>query len=279
MRKMILPPNYLRFREKAMSTKSEIVASIEAAQVELEQALAKLDTLPALDSGTVRTTAHTLGNYLNITSACVQLLQMALVDHPDPEVKMWLLSLERTSELMAHLARQLTNASAATDVPFVPEKVNLAVMARRTAAFYETMANSKKLQILAELQQPADVRGDRIALAAVLDNLLSNAVKYSPPGKRIVVRVTNEPGHVLCTVTDEGPGLSATDQARLFHQGARLSPTPTAGESSTGYGLYIAKRLIERMGGSIWCDTGPGQGCKFSFRLPRFEEDQPRQAV
>jgi hypothetical protein len=65
-----------------MSTKSEIVASIEAAQVELEQALAKLGTLPPLDLGTVRTRAHTLGNYLNITSAGVQLLQMVLMDHP-----------------------------------------------------------------------------------------------------------------------------------------------------------------------------------------------------
>lgn len=257
-----------------MSTKTEIMASIQAAQGELEQALARLTELPALDWSTVRTAAHTLGNYLNITMACVQLLRMTLAAHPDPEVQMWLLSLERTSELMTHVARQLTNASAASDVPLIPERVNLAVMAQRAAAFYEAMANSKNLQIVCELQESAEVRADRIALAAVLDNLFSNAVKYSPRGKRIVVRVATETGHIVCTVADEGPGLTSADQTRLFQPGTRLSPTPTGGETSTGYGLFIAKRLIERMGGSIWCNTGPGQGCKFSFRLPEYVEDQ-----
>jgi signal transduction histidine kinase len=176
-------------------------------------------------------------------------------------------------ELMAHTTRQLTTASVESDVPLIPEKVDLAKMARRIAVFYETMANPKKLQILCELQEPADVRADRIALAAVLDNLLSNAVKYSPLGKRINVRVTTEAGHVVCTVADEGPGLTSDDQAKLFQQGVRLSSKPTGGETSTGFGLFITKRLIERMGGSIRCETAPGQGCKFSFRLPAFVED------
>jgi signal transduction histidine kinase len=260
-----------------MSIKSEIIASIEAAKVELQEALAHLEEFPEIDWGMVRTAAHTLGNYLNITTACIQLMEMELENHPNPEIGIWLLSLARTAELMAHTTRQLTTASAESDVPLVPEKVDLAKMVRRIAAFYETMANPKKLQILCDLQEPAEVRADRIALAAVLDNLLSNAVKYSPLGKQINVRVTTEPGHVVCTVANEGPGLTSEDQASLFQQGARLSPTPTGGEVSTGFGLFITKRLIERMGGSIWCDTGPGQGCKFSFRLPLFVEDQPRQ--
>jgi signal transduction histidine kinase len=251
-----------------MSTKAEIVASIEAAKVELEQALTQLAELPALDWGTVRCAAHTLGNYLNITTACVQLLEMALADHPDQEVQMWLQSLERTTDLMTYVARQLTNASAASDLPLLPEKVNLCLMTQRMAAFYEAIAKPKKLQIVCELQDGAEVRADRIALAAVLDNLFSNAVKYSPIGKRVEVRLTTEPAYVVCSVANEGPGLTGADQARLFQQGARLSSTPTGGETSTGFGLFIAKRLIERMGGSISCETAPGQGCKFSFRLP-----------
>jgi signal transduction histidine kinase len=261
-----------------MSSKAEIVASIEAAKIDLEQALAHLAELPALDWETVRLAAHTLGNYLNITTACVQLREMALADHPDQEVQMWLQSLERTTDLMTYVARQLTNASAASDVPLQPEEVNLSLMTQRMAAFYESIAKPKHLQIVCQVQDRAEVRADRIALAAVLDNLFSNAVKYSPIGKRIDARVTTEPGYAVCSVANEGAGLASADQARLFQQGVRLSSKPTAGETSTGFGLFITKRLIERMGGSIWCATAPEQGCKFSFRLPLFVENQPRQA-
>jgi hypothetical protein len=105
-----------------LSTKAEVAASIEAAKVELEQALAHLTQLPALDWGSVRRGAHTLGNYLNINNACVQLLQMSLADYPDQEVKMWLQSLDRTTELMTYIARHLTNASTESTVPLSPEK-------------------------------------------------------------------------------------------------------------------------------------------------------------
>lgn len=255
-----------------MSTKAEIIATIDAAKTELEQAMGQLAEMPELDWGTVRCAAHTLGNYLNISNACVQLLAMALVDHPDAEVRVWLESLERTNELMIYISRQLTNASAASEVPLQFEKVNISLMTQRAVAFYQAMAERKHLESLCETSAPAYVRADRIGLATVLDNLLSNAVKYSPPGKQIRARVKTAAGAVVCTVEDEGPGLSPENQARLFQKGVRLGSRPTGGETSTGFGLFIAKRLVERMGGSIWCDSAPGQGCRFSFRLPAFVE-------
>ena len=91
-----------------MSTKSDIFACIEAAKVELQQALAHLEEFPEVDWGIARTAAHTLGNYLNITAACIQLMEMELENHPNPEIGVWLLSLARTVELMAHTTRQMT---------------------------------------------------------------------------------------------------------------------------------------------------------------------------
>jgi signal transduction histidine kinase len=108
----------------------------------------------------------------------------------------------------------------------------------------------------------------------VLDNLLSNAVKFSPPQKRIWVRVTAEPADLVCTVQDEGPGLSAEEQARLFQRGVRLSPVPTGGEPSNGYGLAVAKELLEKIEGEIWCESQPGQGASFSFRLLMYSEER-----
>jgi signal transduction histidine kinase len=101
-----------------------------------------------------------------------------------------------------------------------------------------------------------------------LDTRLSNAVKYSPPGKRVWVRLRAEADGVVCGVQDEGPGLTATDQAKLFQRGVTLSATPTGGEPSTGFGLAVARELVGQLGGSIWCESRPGQGACFSFRLP-----------
>ena len=76
-------------------------------------------------------------------------------------------------------------------------------------------------------------------------------------------------------VQDQGPGLSQDDQAMLSQRGTQLTPKPTGNESSTGYGLAVAKELIEKLGGEIWCESQLGQGSCFAFRLPTHQESIP----
>ncbi|MBA3614041.1 MAG: ATP-binding protein [Nitrospirales bacterium] len=70
---------------------------------------------------------------------------------------------------------------------------------------------------------------------------------------------------VICRVRDEGPGLNLEDQAKLFQPGIHLTSRPTAREPSTGYSLAVAKELLEKVGGQIWCESAVGQGACFSF--------------
>jgi signal transduction histidine kinase len=72
--------------------------------------------------------------------------------------------------------------------------------------------------------------------------------------------------------------MDEKDQARLFQKGARLTPRPTGGESSTGYGLAVARELMEKLGGDIWCESTLGQGSTFSIRLPVHQESMPNPA-
>ncbi|QCI65840.1 sensor histidine kinase [Phreatobacter stygius] len=112
-------------------------------------------------------------------------------------------------------------------------------------------------------------RADPDRIREAIDNLVSNAIKYSPPGGRIAVALsTGENGHRVA-VTDSGPGLSPEDHDRLFGRFQRLSAKPTAGESSTGLGLFIARRIVELHGGRITAAShGPGEGATFSLTLP-----------
>jgi two-component system sensor histidine kinase/response regulator len=113
------------------------------------------------------------------------------------------------------------------------------------------------------------VQADPAALNQVLDNLLSNAIKFSPPGKQIRVAVCSPgKGYIECQVQDEGPGFSEKDKTRMFHRYARLSARPTGGEPSTGLGLSIVKKLVVAMHGELACESTPGNGATFAFRLP-----------
>jgi signal transduction histidine kinase len=111
---------------------------------------------------------------------------------------------------------------------------------------------------------------DRIREA--IDNLVSNAIKYSQIGGKIAVTVAHEGGDTVIRIADEGAGLSPEDLGRLFGRFQRLSAKPTAGESSTGLGLSIVKRIIDMHGGHVTADSaGPGRGSTFTVTLPATE--------
>lgn len=78
--------------------------------------------------------------------------------------------------------------------------------------------------------------------------------------------------NTFIAVTDEGAGLSPEDLGRLFGRFQRLSAKPTAGESSTGLGLSIVKRIVDMHGGEVTAKSdGPGSGSTFTITLPAAE--------
>jgi signal transduction histidine kinase len=114
----------------------------------------------------------------------------------------------------------------------------------------------------------AVVVGDADRIRQVLVNLLDNAVKYSPDGGAVHVTAMREGRSVRIAVTDEGIGIERAEQGRVFERFYRSDPNLEQSPSGTGLGLYIARELVERMGGRIDVDSEPGGGSTFSFVLP-----------
>ncbi|MEY3051452.1 MAG: hypothetical protein RLY31_1237 [Bacteroidota bacterium] len=100
---------------------------------------------------------------------------------------------------------------------------------------------------------------------AVLVNFLTNAIRHSPPEGHIDVRVARQAQSVCFSVRDEGPGIPAEDQRKLFQPYRRTAGDKTIG---TGLGLAISKEFVEAQGGRIWVDSSPGEGSLFCFALP-----------
>ena len=246
-----------------------IAAAIASAQEQLQTAMAALAALPVVEADALAVTRHSLHNYLALTGMTLEVVLRDLGTAAEPHILSWLHGLQHVTDLMAHTVRRLGATPALEPEHLEFERVDLALGAARVCQFFDRQAARKHLTLTVEtLAAVPAVWTDRVAVATVLTNLLSNAIKYSPPGKTIRVTLEGDATGVTCAIQDEGPGLDAAEQAQLFQRGVRLSPQPTGGEASTGYGLAVAKELIDLVGGSIWCHSKPSQGACFAFRLP-----------
>jgi len=216
---------------------------------------------------------HDLKNHLGGMDMSAQLLRDRTEAMADPKLRLMAENISQSSsQMLAFVKEFLANASADHGLNLKKELVNLSDVAARAVQQHQEAAKRKQLAVKVVLP-PTDgilVQVDGAALNQVLDNLLSNAIKFSPPGKQI--RLTVCPAgarYVECQVQDEGPGFSADDKTRMFRRYGRLSARPTGGEPSTGLGLSIVKKLVLAMHGELACESTPGNGSTFAFRLPR----------
>jgi signal transduction histidine kinase len=113
------------------------------------------------------------------------------------------------------------------------------------------------------------IRTDASALRQVTDNLVSNAIKFSPPEAVVQAGLAWSGEKLRLTVSDRGPGVNPAERDVLFEKYARGSAKPTAGEKSTGLGLWIVKRMADALGAAVWCEDTPGGGATFIVELPR----------
>jgi len=146
------------------------------------------------------------------------------------------------------------------------EPIDLADLARRAAGLLAVRAADRRVTIDAPASdENLPATGDFTRTLQIMMNLIANAVRYSPEGSQVWVRCEQEGDLAALIVADQGKGIAAEDQDRIFGKFERVDPTEPGG---TGLGLYIARRLARAMGGDIAVDSAPGQGARFTFTLP-----------
>ncbi|MBT9288062.1 ATP-binding response regulator [Prosthecodimorpha staleyi] len=160
------------------------------------------------------------------------------------------------------------------DVRLRPEAVDLGGLVADVIEDHRPGAARKQQSLAIEIVEPMVVEADPDRLREAIENIISNAIKYSPIGGPIVARIGRADRMAALSVADRGPGLSPEDIGRLFGRFQRLSAKPSAGESSTGLGLSIAKHIVALHGGRLEAaSAGPGQGTTFTIKLPVRAED------
>lgn len=124
--------------------------------------------------------------------------------------------------------------------------------------------DARNVAVIAQDRLPC-VLADPLRVRQVLTNLVDNAVAYANDQSLVIVAVVTDGNSVRTSIYNEGNGIPPEEQSKLFLPFARLSERRI---DSTGLGLYIAKQLVEAMGGTIGFETDPGHNAVFWFTLP-----------
>ena len=190
------------------------------------------------------------------------LLYAQLLEEQDlpPESREYVSALEHQAEKLRFLIDALVKTSRL-------ESGVLAMTPKRHGI--QQLLEAKAITLTVE---PTDLtaRFDPKWTAEALYNLVDNAVKYTPAGGAVTLRAVGYELFCRVDVTDTGPGIPESEQARIFQ---RFYRSPSASEAEgVGIGLYLARQIAAGQGGYLKVSSRPGEGSTFSLFLPRAEE-------
>jgi signal transduction histidine kinase len=153
------------------------------------------------------------------------------------------------------------------------EPVNIKYIVDEVVKRNMIAANNKSIAMKSEVPDNLpEIEIDAQKIEEVIENLISNAIKFSNEGGKVRVLAKANSRELTVEVSDNGLGLSEEDVNNAFQRGARLSARPTAGEHSSGFGLWIVKKMIEAHNGKVWVKSALGRGSTFAFSIPYQQE-------
>ncbi len=274
MRQVSSEPDY------SLDSLSEGIAELEKQNEELRTELveqleklgtAAIDLLEANEfkDRFIGMAAHDLRNPINVVRMMSEMLME--MDLPGHTKKEFYEDINRNAHQMLALINDLLDVSAIESgtLKLQLNKNNLKSVLRSRVRMQQMNALPKNSVIQMDEDDIPDTLFDADRIGQVADNLLSNAVKYSPAGSEIRVTFLYGEETVGFAVEDEGPGIPEDELDRLFQEFAKLSTQPTGGETSTGLGLSIAKKIVDSHNGKIDVDSEVGRGTTFTVRLTR----------
>lgn len=250
--------------------KSWMMSEIVRQKSELEQQNAKLRSLQDLKNTFVAVAAHDLRNPIANIMIGVELLSTSdesIFSAQDYNV------IEQIQAQAKYMRALLDDLLSVTEIEsgrfhIQHDEIDVNSFLEDAVRRHRVLSNTKQITVSLAPVPPGVVYADSLRLRQVIDNLISNALKYSPSGSLVTLRGDFDSEGWRIEVRDNGPGIADEEQAALFQEFSRLSTRPTDGESSTGLGLAITRRIIEAHDGNIGVESKVGEGSMFWFTLP-----------
>ena len=258
----------LRAYSHALEEKSR---SLEQATEELRAANEQLKSLDRLKDDFMSSVTHELRTPLTSIRALSEMMRDD-PDMPNDKRQEFLDVMVAETERLSRLVGQVLDLARieAGHAEWHSSDVDLhAVVAQAVTSISRRYEEHGAQVFIHGDTDPAPLRADADRLVQVMLNLLSNALKVLPPEDgRVDVHIDDQDQGVTVTVSDNGPGISSDEQARVFDRFQQVGD-PDQHREGTGLGLPISRQIIEHFGGTMWVESEPGQGATFGFHLPR----------
>ncbi|MDR1441028.1 MAG: hypothetical protein LBJ02_01320 [Bifidobacteriaceae bacterium] len=213
-----------------------------------------------------------IGHELRTPVTAVELIGSALeAGAEDPEmVRHFARRLSQESHRLARLTEDMMALAKAQDQDSSRfGEVNVLDVIQEAAGRHRTTSEEASIGVRVQASPGLTVFGDKEALVTAIDNLVANAVAYSPPGSEVLVSATLKSGEVAIAVVDQGIGIEAPDQERVFERFYRTDQARSRRTGGTGLGLAIVRNTVSGHGGRVTVQSEVGRGSAFTVWLPR----------
>jgi signal transduction histidine kinase len=236
--------------------------------------VARLRALDKLQESFVSAVSHELRTPLTCIRTSVDLLPATEDDAPETRAELIRTIDHHVSRLEALVGDllEITKLEAG-QIALVRQPTDLHQIASRVVEGLRPLTEHKGQKIhLHRNEAVSMVEMDRRRIEQVLTNILSNAIKFTPKQGEIEIRVRETTDELQVCVADNGPGIPAEDQDRIFDRFYVVANG--RGLSGVGLGLYIARQMVELHGGRIWVESRLGAGSTFCFTVPKGRREE-----
>ena len=233
----------------------------------LLQNVTNLKQLDQLKDEFVMTASHELRTPLTGMAMSINLLQETTQDKLSETELELLQTAQEDVERLRNLVNDLLDLSKIESgkIDIEQAAVDPGVLVEKAIALLKMQSNEKKIEVTSQVSPDISmVSADAGKVTWVLTNLIANALRYA----KSKIEVTAKPhgSWISIAVIDDGPGIDPAYQSKIFDKFVQVKTEKDVG--GTGLGLAICKEMIKAHGGTIWVESTPGHGCKFTFTLP-----------
>jgi len=259
--------------DQATSDLRETLEQIEIQNVELDMAKKRALEASRIKSEFLANMSHELRTPLNgVIGFAKQLLKTPLHSSQQDYIR----TIERSATNLLSIINDILDFSKLEAGKMVLESMpfSLRETVEETVTMLSSHAREKEIELVIDVDPllPEDVIGDPMRFSQILTNLVGNAVKFTDNGsvqlKLHATEVSDDVVNIRCEIIDTGIGIEPEKITALFQAFGQADSSISRRFGGTGLGLVITKRLVNRMGGEIGCDSIPQQGSTFWFSLP-----------
>jgi len=257
--------------ENAKVATLNILEDVEESKEKLTEAYRQLRGLDKLKNEFLSFTSHELKTPLTPILLQAQMLEEGDFGKLTLEQKKSLEMIVRNMRELNQLIGDVLDISViqASNLKLIPQKASMKEVITQVAEKMDSLAKQKNIKIKFELVSLPAFNFDVRRIGQVLTNFLSNAIKFTPQNGMITIKTEEKNGQILVKVIDNGIGISAENQKKLFVPFSQVVASYKLKQKGTGLGLAICKGIIEAHHGKIGVESVLGSGSTFYFSIPK----------